>query len=63
VNNIVATTRLRGRTRTGVCGNAVHRDHASGAKASHPELDLVLKLLRVASDDPAEGVAGDALGA
>ncbi|MDJ0362220.1 recombinase family protein [Rhodococcus sp. H29-C3] len=32
--------------RAGVAPEHVHVDHASGAKASRPELDLVLKLLR-----------------
>ncbi len=32
--------------RAGVAPDDVHVDHASGAKASRPQLDLVLKLLR-----------------
>ncbi|WP_219420291.1 recombinase family protein [Pseudonocardia nigra] len=33
-------------TRAGVAPDDVHVDHASGAKASRPQLDLVLRLLR-----------------
>jgi DNA invertase Pin-like site-specific DNA recombinase len=33
-------------TRAGVAGRDIHLDTASGAKASRPELDLVLALLR-----------------
>ena len=32
--------------RAGVAADDIHLDHASGAKASRPQLDLVLKLLR-----------------
>ena len=32
--------------RAGVAPDAVHVEHASGAKASRPQLDLVLQLLR-----------------
>lgn len=32
--------------RAGVAPDDIHLDHASGAKASRPQLDLVLKLLR-----------------
>ncbi|WP_225223551.1 recombinase family protein [Rhodococcus ruber] len=32
--------------RAGVAAENIHVDHASGAKASRPKLDLVLKLLR-----------------
>ena len=33
-------------TRAGVAGTDIYLDHASGAKASRPQLDLVLRLLR-----------------
>ncbi len=32
--------------RAGVIQENIHVDHASGAKASRPELDLVLRILR-----------------
>jgi len=32
--------------RAGVARDDIHVDHASGAKASRPELDLVLRILR-----------------
>lgn len=33
-------------TRAGVAADDIHLDHASGAKASRPQMDLVLKILR-----------------
>lgn len=33
-------------TRSGVANDDIHIDHASGAKASRPQLDMVLRLLR-----------------